>query len=371
MAHLIYYCFFYNRALQLLKPSGMLSFISSNKWFRAKYGDKLKKHIADTCQVHSITDFGNLPVFQGAAVLVMIFVAQNKKTEGILPTFTQVKSLKSPYPDVKQIILNSGHILPSDAFKGANWTLTNATSVNRLRQMEKVGLPLNHYINGKIYYGVKTGFNKAFLIDGEKRAELIAKDSKSGEIIKPLAVGDDIRKWRIESRKHWLIFTHIGININLYPAIFSHLKQWQTQLEKRYDKGNYWWELRSCDYYAAFDKPKIMYPVIAKESRFAFDTTGALTNDKGFIIPVSDFYLLGVLNSSVVWEYLQIQCSELLGKSLELRSIYMNKIPIPNASTTERQAISKLVQKCLDAKGVDSEAWEKEIDERVAALYEL
>nr|WP_229551112.1 TaqI-like C-terminal specificity domain-containing protein [Nostoc sp. CHAB 5836] len=349
----------------------MLSFISSNKWFRAKYGDKLKKYIADTCQVYSITDFGDLPVFKSAAVLVMIFVAQNKKTDGILSTFTQVKSLKSPYPDVKQIILNSGHILPSDAFKGANWTLTNATSANRLRKMEKAGLPLNQYINGKIYYGVKTGFNKAFLIDGQKRAELIAKDSKSAEIIKPLAVGDDIRKWHLESTKRWLVFTHIGINIKLYPAIFSHLKQWQIELEKRYDKGNHWWELRSCDYYAAFDKPKIMYPVIAKESRFAFDTTGALTNDKGFIIPVSDLYLIGVLNSSVVWEYLQSQCSELLGKSLELRSIYMNKIPIPNALTTDRQAISKLVQKCLDAKGVECEAWEKEIDERVAALYGL
>ncbi|MCC5609686.1 hypothetical protein LC612_23640 [Nostoc sp. CHAB 5834] len=49
----------------------------------------------------------------------------------------------------------------------------------------------------------------------------------------------------------------------------------------------------------------------------------------------------------------------------------MNKIPIPNASTTEREAISQLVQKCLDAKGVNCEKWEKEIDERVAALYGL
>ena len=196
------YCFFYTRALQLLKPSGMLSFISSNKWFRAKYGDKLKKYIADTCQVHSITDFGDLPVFQSAAVLVMIFVAQNQKSNDILPT-------------------------------------------------------------------------------------------------------------------------------------------------------------------------KIIYPVIAKESRFALDTKGAFTNDKAFIIPIPELYLLGILNSSIIWEYLKSQCSELLGKSLELRSIYMNKIPIPNASTTDRQAISKLVQKCLDAKGVECEAWEKEIDERVAALYGL
>lgn len=86
------------------------------------------------------------------------------------------------------------------------------------------------------------------------------------------------------------------------------------------------------------------------------------------MIFVKDLYLLGLLNSSYVWGYLKTLCSELLGKSIELRSIYMNKIPIPDASTTQREAISKLVQKCLDAKGVNCEAWEKEIDERVAAL---
>ncbi len=125
------------------------------------------------------------------------------------------------------------------------------------------------------------------------------------------------------------------------------------------------------EYVNFFDKPKIVYPEIAKEPRFAFDTKGVFTNNKAYIIAVDDLYLLGVLNSKLVWEYLKITCSELLGKSLELRSIYMNKIPIPNASTTEREAISKLVQKCLDAKGVNCEAWEKEISDRVTALYGL
>ncbi|OUL27441.1 TaqI-like C-terminal specificity domain-containing protein [Nostoc sp. 106C] len=370
------YCFFYARGLQLLKSGGMLSFISSNKWFRAKYGEKLKKHIADTCQVHSITDFGDLPVFQSAAVLVMIFVAQNQKSNDILPTFTQVKSLKSPYPDVKQIIQDSGHVLPSDALKGENWTLTDTTSVNRLRKMEAVGVPLGEYVNGHIYYGVKTGFNKAFVIDGAKRAELITQDPKSAEIIKPLTVGDDIRKWRVNYKDKWFIYSPWNLKIDNYPAVKNHLTQWVQELKARPEcrEGRYnWWCMAryGAEYVDAFNQPKIIYPVIAKESRFALDTKGAFTNDKAFIIPIPELYLLGILNSSIIWEYLKSQCSELLGKSLELRSIYMNKIPIPNASTTDRQVISKLVQKCLDAKGLECEAWEKEIDERVAALYGL
>lgn len=290
-----------------------------------------------------------------------------------------------PYPNVLEIIQENGHILPPDALKGSNWTLTDATSYNRLRKMEAAGVPLWKYVKEQIYYGVKTGFNKAFIIDGAKRTELIAQDPKSAEIIKPLAVGDDVRKWKINYQDKWLVFTRRGININTYPAIKAYLTQWQTQLEPKPRNwnvlkewpgrkfGSYkWYEIQDeVAYYAEFDKPKIIYPVIAKEARFTFDTIGTFTNDKAFIIPSTDLYLLGTLNSSNVWEYIESVCSELLGNSLELRSIYMSRVPIPNASNTEREAISKLVQKCLDAKGVGCEAWEREIDERVAALYGL
>lgn len=365
------YCYFYTRALELLRPGGMLVFISSNKWFRANYGKKLRKHVAEACHIHSITDFGDLPIFQTAAVLVMIFIAQNKKVNTELTIFTQVKSLKPPYPDMLSIIREHGHTLLPNAITGANWTLTDATSANCLRKMEAAGIPLSQYVKGQIYWGVKTGFNKAFYIDGMKRDELIAQDPKSATIIKPLAVGDDVRKWRIESRDRWIIVTKIGVDIRRYPAIFSHLRQWQPELEKRCDQGNYWWELRTCTYYSAFEQPKIIYPEIAKESRFTIDSKGLFPNNKAFIIPVNDLYLLGVLNSAHIWEYLKSLCSELLGKSLELRSIYMSKIPIPNASISQREAISNLVKKCIYAKGINCEEWEREIDERVAILYGL
>ncbi|MBF2007457.1 MAG: hypothetical protein IGS49_18845 [Chlorogloeopsis fritschii C42_A2020_084] len=125
----------------------------------------------------------------------------------------------------------------------------------------------------------------------------------------------------------------------------------------------------------AFNQAKILYPEIAKQSRFTFDNNRLFPNNKVFIIPTYDFYLLGVLNSAIIWKYLKNICSVLgdadKGGRLELRAIYISKIPIPNASSTEREAISKLVQKCLDAKGINCETWEKEIDDRVAALYGL
>jgi hypothetical protein len=375
------YCFFYARALQLLKTGGMLAFISSNKWFRAKYGEKLRQHIADTCQVRSITDFGDLPVFKSATAYPMIFISQKSGKVSNLPIFTQVKSLEEPYPDVLAIVRKTGQNLSTDAIKGANWLLTDSNNTDILQKMEKVGITLENYINTKIYVGIKTGLNKAFWIDDAKRAELIAKDPKSAEIIKPLAVGADVRKWRINYKDKWLIFTRRGVNINDYPAIKKYLEQWKLDLmpksssrESRGRKpGSYqWYEIQdNVAYYAEFEKPKIVFPDIAKESRFTLDFTGTYLDMTSFMIPVNDLYLLGVLNSSSVYKYFLEIGAQVRGSYLRFKRQYVAKIPIPPASESEKEPIIKLVQKCLDAKGVNCEEWEKEIDERVAALYGL
>ena len=233
------YCYFYNRAVELLSIGGMLVFISSNKWFRANYGKNLKKYISSNCEVNSITDFGELPVFTSGSTFPMIFVARKKdrksgkKKQEIETIFTQVKTLDDPYPNVGAVIDKNGEILPPGAIDGERWLLTDAKTAELIKKMESVGVPLGEYVKGKIYYGIKTGFNKAFIIDGEKREELISEDARSAEIIKPLIVGDDVRKWRINRKDRWLIFTKHGIDINQYPSIKEHLKKWQNELEPK------------------------------------------------------------------------------------------------------------------------------------------
>ena len=170
------YVFFYARALQLLRPGGMMAFISSNKWFRAGYGAKLREHIAATTQVLSITDFGDLKVFQEtAATFPTIFVAhKHTATEPSaevteITRWTPVKTLALPYPDVLKIVTQSGQLLPGEALNGSEWTLADAQTAKRLTTMRANGVPLGEYVNGQIFYGVKTGFNEAFVIDGATR----------------------------------------------------------------------------------------------------------------------------------------------------------------------------------------------------------
>ena len=381
------YVYFYYRAIQLLRQHGMLVFISSNKWFRANYGVKLRKYIAGHLAIRGITDFGDLPVFESATAYPMIFAAQKSDAVGYSTIFTQVKSLKPPYPDVRALVEQEGQVLPSDAISGESWALTSNASSNRVRQMKAMSIPLSRYFGGQIYRGIVTGFNTAFAIDRAKRAELIAGDANSAQIIKPFATGKNIRRWFVNHQDKWLIFTRRGIRIDDYPCVKAHLDQWHTELEPKPHNwpankkwpgrkpGSYkWYEIQDeIAYYATFDRPKIVFPDIAVDSRFAFDVTGSYLGNTTYFIPTDDLYLLGVLNSSAVMGFYVELSAQVRGGYLRFFTQYVEQIPIPDAPPADRTAIASLVQKCLDAKGQGPEvaAWEAEINARVARLYGL
>jgi hypothetical protein len=176
------YVYFYEQAIRLLKTRGLLSYISPNKWFKANYGVNLRKYMANNTQIYSITDFGELPVFD-AATFPMIFVTQKNKVEKHSVWFTQVKSLEDPYPNVAAIIQEQGQNLPETSIKDDNWSLTDVKTSSFIRRMQSTTTSLDKYVDGKIFYGIKTGFNEAFVVDSETKNQLISQDENSKEII--------------------------------------------------------------------------------------------------------------------------------------------------------------------------------------------
>ncbi|MBW4599859.1 MAG: hypothetical protein KME29_09640 [Calothrix sp. FI2-JRJ7] len=222
--------------------------------------------------------------------------------------------------------------------------------------METMVVPLAEYVNGKVYSGIKTGFNKAFVISGIKRAELVAKDPKSAEIIKPLVIGKDIQKWHIRHNDRWLdrwlIFTRRGIDINQYPVIKEHLEQWREDLTSkqssssvkgRKSKRYQWYEIpNELSYYQAFELPKIIYPNTAKKSCFAFDTHNYYPGNTVSFIAKNDLFLVAILNSSIVWDYFK-NTSSFLKEALRFSSNVVEKLPIPTATEAQRKAIETLV----------------------------
>jgi hypothetical protein len=200
--------------------------------------------------------------------------------------------------------------------------------------------------------------------------ELISANPASEEIIKPLAVGRDIRRWAVKQSDRWLIVTKIGVDIKRYPAIFEHLSQWKPELRKRSDQGNHWWELRACAYYDIFDRPKIVYQRFQVQPSFAFDIEGHYTNDAVYLMATDDMFLLAVLNSKPFWQEIGRHCTRIQNGYQLLTANFVNtRIPIPKDG--DRAALASLAAECICGmrSGVTIGAIDSEIDERVARLY--
>jgi len=268
------YVYFYARAHQILKPNGFGCFISSNKWLRAGYGEKLRQYLLDAQAFRLIVDFGELPVFE-AATFPAIFLWQ-KQRRGADPTrWAVVKNLESCYNEgIREHVARIAVDVPASQFGVGKPRIATPSAAGRRSTMEASGPRLGEFVKGRIFFGIKTGLNEAFLIDGNTRNRLIAEDPNNSEILAPLVLGDDVRRYEIHFRDTYLIWTHIGVRIERYPGVMRHLEHFQDKAQKRCDMGNHWWELRACDYYEAFTGPKIIFPDIAKEPRFALDTCG-------------------------------------------------------------------------------------------------
>ena len=195
--------------------------------------------------------------------------------------------------------------------------------------------------SGKIYYGIKTGLNEAFVIDAKTREKLIAEDPKSLELIKSFLAGRDIKRYQQPESDKYLIFTRHGVNINDYPAIKQYLSQFKDRLmpkpkdwkDKEWNgrkPGAYqWYEIQdTIDYHAEFEKPKIFWPEIAGSARFTFDDSGYYANNKTYLIPIFDLYLLGLLNSAPLRLFIHSVSTDLQGDSFNFSAIFIERTPI-------------------------------------------
>jgi hypothetical protein len=367
--------YFFEVGIKHLKPGGVLMMITSNKFMRAAYGKNLRQFLQKR-DIRFIVDFGELPVFKTAATFPAVFRIINRLSLNETH-FVQIKNLD--FTKLDDTIKALATPLPATAFNAEGWSLAKSDVQAVFEKMKIGSTKLGTYVNNEILYGIKTGFNDAFVLTEEEKNALIVEDKNSKEIIFPFAIGDDIRRYHIRNKKRYIILTEIGVKIKQYPAIFKHLKQYQEQLENRWDKGDHWWELRSCAYYHIFKNPKIIYPVIAKEPRFATSNDILFVNDKTFVLPVEDYFLLGVLNSKAAWAFLKSICSVLgdaeNGGRLELRAVHVQHLPIPSGSKLQKNKIEALTKSILKIRKNDERANVdealSEIDMIVYHLYNL
>ena len=379
------YALFYEMGCNVLKESGHLTFISSNKWMRAGYGAALRKFFTEKNPV-KLLDFGGFKIFESATVDTNIIVVENCENGNRLEATHFKNDYKKGesvhhYFDENKVILGN---LTADT-----WFIGNKAEVALKEKIETIGTPLKDW-DVKINFGIKTGCNEAFIINEAKRAELIAKDQKSAEIIKPILRGRDIKRYGYEFAGLYLIDSHNGyldkngtrispIKIGNYPVVKDHLDKNWIKIKKRQDKGVTPYNLRNCAYYPEFAKEKVVWTDITTSPTFSLVPPGVFFNNTVYSISGDHRkYLLAILNSSIVNFIFPLIATDLGEKGNRYFKIFVEKVPIMPITSETRylsEQIKDFVEQILTAKRTnpepDTTALEAKIDQLAYKLYNL
>jgi len=349
------YAYFIEKGVSLLRKDGLFSYIVANKWMRANYGEPLRRWMKKQ-RIEEITDFGDLPVFETATTYPCILRIR-KGNPATKFSAVQVQTLK--FDRLESYVSENSYPVNKAALSDKGWSLVNEKTQSLLDKLRSMGMPLGEYVKSKIYRGVLTGLNEAFVIDEDTKDKLIQEDHASAEIIKPFLLGRDIKRYQLPESNKYLIFARRGIDIKRYPAIQKHLSSfkdhlmpkpsdWKGENWKGRKSGSYkWYEIQDAiDYYSEFEKPKIIVPAIVKSASYAFDTGGFYSNDKTSIIATDDLYLLGILNSRVSDFVMHSISSTKQGGYFEYKPMYIQQLPIRSINLTnasEKSIHDKLV----------------------------
>ncbi|HSH64632.1 MAG TPA: TaqI-like C-terminal specificity domain-containing protein [Bacteroidia bacterium] len=349
------YSLFYERGNNLLRDYGILCYITSNKWINANYGKSTRKYFATQTNPLVLIDFGKIKIFESATVFVNILIFQKAKNENRLMACT-IEGDKMPDVNLSDYF-NAHKFLLQDLDENI-WKVNNAITVNINSYIEGKGTKLKDWKNISFFAGVKSGLNEAYHITEAEKEELVRKNKKNKNIIKPLLRGKDIKRWEYEYEGYYIINSHNGLKNNLsmppvdvpndYPDIYAHLQKYESELKARQDQGNHWTNLRDCAFILEFEKPKIIWIEISDKANYAYDENGMyLTNSAYFMSGKHLKYILAILNSKVADYYFFQITATIAGGRKRYTKQYVEQVPVPQISEEAQQPFIKMVDYIL------------------------
>ena len=350
------YCLFYERGYQLLKQGGHLCYITSNKWMRAGYGEGTREFFAKNTDPQLLIDFAGVKIFESATVDTNILLFAKAKNQHKTLCAVTNKLNKDSVKNLSVFVQQNGTACD---FSGSDsWVILSPIEQSIKRKIEAVGTPLKDW-DIQINYGIKTGYNDAFIIDTAKREEILSNCAsedermRTAELIRPILRGRDIKRYGYNWANLWLINTHNGvrdklerIHIEDYPAVKAHLDQYWDKISRRADKGDTPYNLRNCAYLEDFFKPKIVWGEISDRSKFAYEAEGSFIPEATtFLMVGSDLpYLLCVLNSPLSeWFFSKVGTTTGVG-TVRWKKYTIQELLLPGVNTKTRSLFQRLVE---------------------------
>jgi hypothetical protein len=348
------YVYFVEREHALLRAGGRFGMIVSNKFLRAQYGAALRGWLRETAHIERIVDLAGLPVFRGATVRTVLL--STRKGKNGPPTVYSEPPPRADFLAVEAGTSSLAEVVDKTAFRvnaaellADGWRLLRPSYARLLKRLKGRGESLHQYMDGRICMGIKSGLTDAFVISLEQYRAITKANPKAKSILRPFLQGRDIRRYRVAPVREYLIYTHHGIDMRPYPAVLEHLRPFRKQLEARATRQE-WYELQQPQqaYMSWLEQPKIVFPDIATECRFALDTHGRFGANTVYFLPTADCALLGLLNSQVAQFYFQQTCAALEGPGeayLRFFGQYLEGFPVclNRATASQRNSLSDFV----------------------------
>ncbi|MBA3810820.1 MAG: Eco57I restriction-modification methylase domain-containing protein, partial [Caulobacteraceae bacterium] len=368
------YVYFFEQGLRLVRPGGRVAYVVTNKWLKAGYAEELRALLTDPAraEIEAVIDFGHARAFfPDADVFPVVAATRRPDGERASETLTVAVPPRGTLPDERlaEAVAAASFPLSRAALGREGWTLEPKPVMDLLDKVRRAGVPLTDYAGVKPYRGVLTGFNEAFLIDTPTRDRLVAADPASAEIIRPYLRGQDVRRWSAPDSGLRMILLKSSsdfawpwsaaadeaaaetIFAQTYPALHAHMKRYESLpgdkpgelkgLRHRLDHGRYWWELRPCAYYDAFERRKLLYVDICWTASFLPDRKGRSVSNTSYFLPGSNDWLAAVLNAPIGWWYSWRKAQHGKDEALRYFTSYVEGYPVPPAP--ERVDLTEIV----------------------------
>ncbi len=363
------YVYFFGLALKLLSVNGVLMFITLNKYLKTKYGKDLRNTLANKT-VDLIIDFFELPIFNASTDAAITKVFNN--SSNIETRYFPMKTLEN-----LDLFKTTAGIYLTTIKDSDEWKFVNDIDEQILSKIYTGTVSLKEFTDNRIYRGITTGLNKAFVIKDKSIAKQLLS-SESLPIIKRYAQSTDIEQWQIKNDNKLFIATGYDIDIeNQYPTVFNYFRQFEYELKSRCDKGVEYYNLRSCAYYDEFEQPKIIYIHTAKNHKFYLDTEGHYINNSCYMIVSNSCFLFCFLNSKL-FKYLKRLKFVAYGDGQEAgrcKLDYNKMITVPIKTNVDESPFISIVNKVkieIHNTHIHNVAkYEKQIDQLIYDIYGL
>ena len=281
-----------------------------------------------------------------------------------------------------------------------SWVILSPIEQSIKRKIESVGTPLKDW-GVNIYRGILTGCNEAFIIDENKRTEILtlcadaAERERTEQIIRPILRGRDIKRYAYEWAHLYIIVTFPAKHLDIedYPAVKKHLLSFgierleQTgkehiingeRVKSRKKSGNKWFETQdTIAYMDDFCKPKIVWMDLSDVPTFAYDNNMQFTNNTVYFMTGDEnlLFLLGYLNSKIAtYLFSQIGSTSGVGTT-RWQAFTMERLLIPRVTSELQSKVARLAERILavkkDRPNASTLELETKLDEIVYHLYGL